>query len=118
MQKVNNVVGIPGDVWLKAKMFDVELKNAGHVSETKMVTFVMNQGSKMNASLKAMKACKPQSPPPFNCVLVWVRGHKLHLSLQFTCASKEKRLEEVECITHFCLLHSCKHLQIFTHQPR
>ena len=37
-------------------MFDTELKNAGHVSGTKMVTFVMNQGNKMDASLKAMKA--------------------------------------------------------------
>src|ERR1700738_604722 len=37
-------------------MFDVELKNAGHVSGSKMVTFIMDQGSKMDASLKAMKA--------------------------------------------------------------
>jgi hypothetical protein len=29
VQKVSDVVGIPGDVWLKAKMFDAELKNAG-----------------------------------------------------------------------------------------
>ena len=28
-QKVNDVVGIPGDVWLKAKMFDAELRNVG-----------------------------------------------------------------------------------------
>ena len=56
MQNVSDVVGIPGDVWLKAKMFDVELKNAGHVSGTKMVTFVMDQGSRMDATLKAMKA--------------------------------------------------------------
>ena len=37
-------------------MFDAELKNAGHVSGSKMVTFIMDQGSKMDASLKAMKA--------------------------------------------------------------
>jgi hypothetical protein len=43
VQKVNDVVGIPGDVWLKAKMFNAELKNAGHVSGTKMVTFIMNK---------------------------------------------------------------------------
>ena len=42
MQKVSDVVGTLGDVWLKAKMFDMELKNAGHVSGTKMVTFVMD----------------------------------------------------------------------------
>ena len=34
VQKVTDVVGIPGVVWLKAKMFDAELKNAGHVSGT------------------------------------------------------------------------------------
>ena len=54
VQKVNNVVGIPGDVWLKAKMFDAELKNASHVSGTKMVTFVMDQGSRMDITLKPM----------------------------------------------------------------
>ena len=43
-------------MWLKAKMFDAELKNAGHVSRMKMVIFVMNQRSKMDASLKAMRA--------------------------------------------------------------
>ena len=47
---------IPRNVWLKAKMFDTEVRNACHVSGTKMVTFVMNQGSKMDATLKAMKA--------------------------------------------------------------
>ena len=56
VQKVSDVVGIPGDVWLKAKMFDAELKNVVHVSGTKMVTFIMNQESKMDAILKAMKA--------------------------------------------------------------
>jgi hypothetical protein len=49
-------MGIPGDVWLKAKMFDAELKNAGHVSVTNMVTFAMDQGSKMDATLRAMNA--------------------------------------------------------------
>jgi hypothetical protein len=43
VQKMSDVVGIPGDVWLKAKMFDAELKNTGHVSGTKKVTFVMNK---------------------------------------------------------------------------
>jgi hypothetical protein len=43
VQKVSDVVDIPGNVWWKAKMFDTELKNAGHVSGTKMVTFVMDQ---------------------------------------------------------------------------
>ena len=56
IQKVNDVVGIPRDVWLKAKMFDAELKNAGHVFGTKMVTFIMDQGSRMDATLKATKA--------------------------------------------------------------
>ena len=56
VQKVSDVVGIPDDVWLKAKMFDAELKNVGYISGTKMVTFIMNQRNKMDASLKAMKA--------------------------------------------------------------
>ena len=37
-------------------MFDTELKNAGYVSGSKMTYFIMDQGSKMDASLKAMKA--------------------------------------------------------------
>jgi hypothetical protein len=45
VQKVSDMVDIPGNVWWKAKMFDAELKNAGHVSMTKMVTFVMDQGN-------------------------------------------------------------------------
>jgi hypothetical protein len=56
VQKVNDVVDIPGNMWWKAKMFDAELKNAGHVSGSKMVTFIMDQGSRMDAALKAMKA--------------------------------------------------------------
>jgi hypothetical protein len=55
VQKVSDVVDIEGNVWWKIKMFDAELKNAGHVSRSKMVNFIMDQGSKMNASLKAMK---------------------------------------------------------------
>jgi hypothetical protein len=55
VQKVDDVVGIPGDTWLKANMFNAELENAGHVFGTKMVTFVMDHGSKMDATLKAMK---------------------------------------------------------------
>ena len=50
------MVDIPGNVWWKAKMFDAELKNAGHVSGTNMVAFIMDQGSKMDATLTAMKA--------------------------------------------------------------
>ena len=56
VQKVSDMVNIPGNVWSKAKMFDAELKNACHVSGTKMVTFIMDQGSKMDTTLKAMKA--------------------------------------------------------------
>ena len=37
-------------------MFDAELKNASHVSGTNMVNFIMDQGSKMDGALKAMKA--------------------------------------------------------------
>jgi hypothetical protein len=56
MQKVSDMVDIIGNVWWKAKMFDAELKNAGHVSGSKIVTFIMDQGSKMDVALKAMKA--------------------------------------------------------------
>jgi hypothetical protein len=56
MQKVSDMVDIPWNVWWRAKMFDAELKNAGHVSGSKMVTFIIDQGSKMNATLKTMKA--------------------------------------------------------------
>ena len=43
-------------MWWKAKIFDAELKNLGHISGSKMVNFIMDQRSKMDASLKAMKA--------------------------------------------------------------
>jgi hypothetical protein len=56
VQKMSDVVDIPGNVWWKAKMFDTELNNAGHVSGTKLVTFIMDQESRMDATLKAMKA--------------------------------------------------------------
>jgi hypothetical protein len=56
MQKLSDMMNIPENVWWKAKMFDAELKNAGHVSGSKMVTFIIDQGSKMDATLKIMKA--------------------------------------------------------------
>ena len=56
VQKMSDVVHIPGSVWWKAKMFDVDLKNEGHVSGSKMVNFIMDQGSKMDVSLRALKA--------------------------------------------------------------
>jgi hypothetical protein len=56
VQKVSNAVDIEGKVWWKAKMFDVDLKNAGYVSGSKMVNFITDQGRKMDASLKEMKA--------------------------------------------------------------
>jgi chromosome segregation ATPase len=56
IQNVSDVMDIKENVWWKAKMFDAEFKNAGHVSWSKMVNFIMDQGSKMDASLKALKA--------------------------------------------------------------
>ena len=56
VQKMGDMVHIPGSVWWKTKMFDVNLKNAGHVSGSKMVNFIMDQGSKMDASLRALNA--------------------------------------------------------------
>jgi hypothetical protein len=56
VQNVSDAVDIEGNVWWKAKMFDAELKNAGHVSGSKIVNFIIDQGRKMNASLKEMKA--------------------------------------------------------------
>jgi hypothetical protein len=56
IQRIQNMVGIPGDVWLKAKMFDGELAKAGHLSGSKMVGFIMEQGGKLEATLRAMKA--------------------------------------------------------------
>ena len=56
VEKVSDVVGIPDDVWLKAKLFNEELKNARHASETKLITFVMDQWNKMDASMRAKNA--------------------------------------------------------------
>ena len=50
-------------------MFDAELKNAGHVFGSKMVTFIMDQGSKMDASLKAMKALIASCTELFSAVV-------------------------------------------------
>lgn len=47
---------IPGDVWLKAEMYDAELKIAGHISKMKLIMFVMDQENKMDASMGAMNA--------------------------------------------------------------
>ena len=71
IQKLNDVVHIFENVWWKAKMFDADLKDAGHVSGLKMVNFIMNQGSKMDASLRILKvlvaSCtefiNPRCPP-------------------------------------------------------
>jgi hypothetical protein len=45
VQKVSDMVDIQWNVWWKAKMFDGKLKIAGHVSGSKMVNFIMDQGS-------------------------------------------------------------------------
>lgn len=37
-------------------MFDVELEKACHLFETKKTGFIMEQGGKMDATLRAMKA--------------------------------------------------------------
>ena len=52
---MSDVVHIPENMWWKAKMFVADLKNAGHVSGSKKVNFIMDQGSKMDASLRSMK---------------------------------------------------------------
>jgi hypothetical protein len=56
VQNVSDAVDIERNVWWKAKMFDVDLKNAGHLSKSKMINFIMDQGRKMDVSLKAIKA--------------------------------------------------------------
>ena len=53
---MSDMVHIPGSIWWKAKIFDVDLKNADHVSGSKIDNFIMDQGSKMDASLRALKA--------------------------------------------------------------
>ena len=42
--------------------------------------------------------CKPQSPPPFNCVLVRVKDHEIHSTCNSHLQAWEG-LEEVVCIT-------------------
>ena len=56
VQNVSDVVDIPENLWWESKMFNAELKNAGHVARSKMGTFIVDQGSKMDAILKEMKA--------------------------------------------------------------
>ena len=56
VQKVSDMMGNSENVWLKAKIFDAELKNAVYVSKTKILTFIMDQGSRMDAILKTQKA--------------------------------------------------------------
>ena len=56
VQNVSDMVDIPGNVQWKVKMFYAELKNAYHIFRTKIVTFIIDRESKMDASLKAMKA--------------------------------------------------------------
>ena len=53
---MSDVVHIPEIAWWKTKMFDVDLKNAGDDFGSKMVNFIMDQGSKMDVFLSALNA--------------------------------------------------------------
>ena len=53
---MSDVVHIPEIAWWKTNMFDVDLKNAGDDFGSKMVNFIMDQGSKMDVSLSALNA--------------------------------------------------------------
>ena len=50
------VMHISESVWWKAKIFDANLKNAGHVFKSKISNFIVDQVSKMDTSLKTLKA--------------------------------------------------------------
>ena len=66
--------------------------------------------------------------PPFNCVLVRVRDHELHSSLQFTCASNRKKIERSGVYNTFLFInvsiHKCSivkqcwgHVQLMEFPP-
>lgn len=56
IEKVQEVIKTPGDLWVKARMFDAQLEKDSHVSKTKMVSFLMSHGAKLKGTLVAMRA--------------------------------------------------------------
>ena len=59
--------------------------------------------------------CKPQSLPPFDCVLVRVRDHEIHSTFNSHTQARED-LGEVVCIIPFPFYFICKHLKTLTSQ--
>ena len=55
IQHIQEVIGVPGDVWMKAKLFDAQLEKAGHVLGSKMVGFLVSQAAKMEGLLGTMR---------------------------------------------------------------
>ena len=53
--QVKEVLGVPGDIWTKARCFDAQLERDGHLSQSKLIAFLMTQSAKMETTLVAMR---------------------------------------------------------------
>ena len=52
---VKEVIGAPGDVFSKARLFDAQLTKDGHLSNSKLIAFLVAQAAKMETALGAMR---------------------------------------------------------------
>ena len=72
MEKIREVIGTPGDVLNKARLFDDDVKTGEEVSAAKIVKVLVNLSMKMDAILAEMRklvarsstAGSSQAPPP------------------------------------------------------
>ena len=72
LEKIQEVIGTPGDMLNKARLFDDDVKIGGEVSTAKIVKVLVSFSMKMDATLAEMQklvarssaAGSSQAPPP------------------------------------------------------
>ena len=72
MEKIWEVIGTPGDVLNKARLFDDDVKTGGEISVAKIVKILVSFSMKMDTMLGEMRkllfgfptAGSSQAPPP------------------------------------------------------
>src|SRR5450759_4227104 len=63
LEKIRAAISCPGDVWIKARLIDEELKTEGHLSAQKILTILVKYGRKMDAVLEDMRKLLPGTSP-------------------------------------------------------
>ena len=62
MEKIREVVGTPGDVLNKARLFDNDVKTGGEVSAAKIIHVLVSFTMKMETILGEMRKLLSRSP--------------------------------------------------------